>query len=245
VRPGIRAHILLSARRTPLSSTVRPCNEPNMLQQIRGWAATKIRQIERRLVHQERTVCGIIVNVRATPAYDFDTVFAGVEDALAIIAEHHPVWIRRIQRDVAKIYVYRRPSGRGAFVPDLRGIVLDSYFVSTFTPAEVGSCIVHEATHARIEALDKGASYSECRARHERICRRAEIRFGQRLSEPERLPVIERARAALEGTDEEVAPVPDPLESWRITQLGLINDLGLPRWLESWLVSIRKQRKTG
>ena len=52
-------------------------------------------------------------------------------------------------------------------------------------------------------------------AREERLCRRAELEFGQSLPFELGAPVIERAVASLELADEEVAPEIDWAEALR------------------------------
>ena len=167
---------------------------------------------ERGLDFRERTIRGLQVGVTETKEYGWRGIFAGLEGALDLIAEHDPVWLRRMKGDVAEIRVLRYPLCRAAFLPDTRIMILDSYFVSTFPPAAVASSIVHEATHARLTSGAPAIPYGADPARHERICRRAEIRFGGRLPEAVGAAVIERAAVAEAGSDAEVAPLahPDP-----------------------------------
>jgi hypothetical protein len=72
----------------------------------------------------------------------------------------------------------------------------------------VASSIVHEGVHARVEAFGVRRAGRDS-AREERLCRRAELAFGQSLPAALGAPVIERARASLGLEDAEVAPAID------------------------------------
>src|SRR4029079_17864057 len=75
----------------------------------------------------------------------------------------------------------------------------------SFSLAQVASTILHEGMHARLHAMGRALDDSPAQ---ERFCREAEIAFGERVPGGE--PVVERARAALELADAEIAPVIDP-----------------------------------
>jgi len=62
--------------------------------------------------------------------------------------------------------------------------------------------------HARLDRLGFPL-VMEDRARQERFCRRAEIEFGQLVPNGER--VVERAQWSSDLSDEDVAPVIDPI----------------------------------
>jgi hypothetical protein len=172
---------------------------------------------------RRRTIHGISVAAFPTAEQGSDAIFRGMEEALGLVAAHHPVWLRRMARDIEEIRVFRHPPCRGAFDPATRVVILDSYFVCTFPPATVASSLVHEATHARIAAAAPHMPYSRDRAKHERICRRSEVRFARRLPEHEGREILARAGAALEGDDDEVAP---PLDAATATRLGRRDDTG-------------------
>ena len=172
--------------------------------------------LDDRLSRRRRTIRGVSVVARRSPELGWNEIFGGIEAALGLVAAHHPVWLRRMRRDIAEIRVFRHPPCRGAFDPASRVVILDSYFVCTFPPAMVASSLVHEATHARIAAAAPHLPYSRDRAKHERICRRSEIRFARRLPVGMGREALARAGAALEGSDEEVAP---PLDA--ATAIGL------------------------
>jgi hypothetical protein len=86
-----------------------------------------------------------------------------------------------------------------------------------FSDAEVAASILHEAMHARLDALGFPLEMAD-RARQERFCRRAEMEFGALVPDGDR--VVERARWTSALTDEEVAPEIDPrLAAERIAEV--------------------------
>ncbi len=125
-------------------------------------------------------------------------------EALALIGKYMPRNLRRLRTDVSRIWVKRWPN-RGIFFHDTRIMVIDTTFVvnPTFTLAQVAATILHEGVHARITAMRVNRRYTNI-ADEERMCRRAEIAFGQLA--PGGAPVVARAMEILGLTDEEVAP---------------------------------------
>ncbi len=186
-------------------------------------------QGERRV--ERRTLRGIpttIVNTR--PDIETPQVVARLDAALGLIEQYTPHYFRHIRRDFAGLHV-ERYACRGAFFPAERVCLVELTFIvnPAFTLAQVASTIVHEGMHARLHALGIDA---ESRAREERFCRRAEIEFGSLAPGGE--PVVERALAAMAGSDEEVAPVIDPaLARRRIAEVD--RAAALPHWLREAL----------
>lgn len=125
-------------------------------------------------------------------------------DALALIGRHMPRNLRRLRHDVHCIWVKRWPN-RGVFFHDTRIMVIDTTFVvnPTFTLAQVAATILHEGVHARVTAMRVDRRRSNI-ADEERMCRRAEIAFGEQA--PGGAPVVARAREILGLSDDEVAP---------------------------------------
>lgn len=186
-------------------------------------------QGERRV--ERRTLRGIpttIVNTR--PDIETPQVVARLDAALGLIEQYTPHYFRHIRRDFAGLHV-ERYACRGAFFPAERVCLVELTFIvnPAFTLAQVASTIVHEGMHARLHALGIDA---ESRAREERFCRRAEIEFGSLAPGGE--PVVERALAAMAGSDEEVAPVIDPaLARRRIAEVD--RAAAMPHWLREAL----------
>lgn len=125
-------------------------------------------------------------------------------EALALIGRYMPHHLRRLRTDVTAIWVKRWPN-RGVFFHDTRLMVIDTTFVvnPTFTLAQVAATILHEGVHARITAMRVNRRHTNI-ADEERMCRRAEIRFGELA--PGGAPVVARAMEILGMSDAEVAP---------------------------------------
>jgi hypothetical protein len=165
-------------------------------------------------VGQHRIVRGIPVTVVNTrPDIDTDHVLRRLEAALDLIAQYQPWRFRRLQHDVAQILVRRYPC-RAAYHPPSRTCLVELTFLANpdFSTAQLGASIVHEAIHARLDRMGVRVLPQQ-KAREERLCRMAEVEFG--LAVPNGQPVVERARAALDLSDEEVAPVIDWAEANR------------------------------
>jgi hypothetical protein len=155
----------------------------------------------------------VVENTRpdiATPV-----VLQRLDDALALIERYQPWRLTHLRRDVDRFWIVRYPC-RGAFFPDTRTCMTELTFLARtdITAAPVASSIVHEGMHARVNAM--GVSPRDRDTAHEeRICRSAELAFGQALPPDLGRPVIERAEASLLLTDTEVAPVIDWAEAQR------------------------------
>ena len=201
-----------------------------MLRRLRQWID---RRIERRLT-RTRTLHGITVTVmnRRTDI-DEETLWARTDAALALIATVDPRRFRRMARDFSVLHV-RRGFTRGAFYQQSRACVLDNTFVANpqFTITEVAACLVHEAMHARVQAMGVTRGRDD-RAHEERICRKAEIAFAERAPDGER--VIARARAALESVDTDVAPTIDYAEVQRRVMAADLAASPAPMWLKRWV----------
>lgn len=128
-------------------------------------------------------------------------------EALALIGKYAPQNLRRLRKDVTCIWVKRWPN-RGIFFHDTRIMVIDTTFVvnPTFTRAQVAATILHEGVHARVTAMRVNRRYTNM-ADEERLCRRAEIAFGELA--PGGAPVVARAMEILGMSDAEVAPAID------------------------------------
>lgn len=153
----------------------------------------------------KRVVDGVAVwflNERAD--IDNTQLEARFAEALGLIGRYMPRHLRRLRTDVHCIWVKRWPN-RGVFFHDTRTMVIDTTFVvnPTFTLAQVAATILHEGVHARVTAMRVNRRYTSM-ADEERLCRRAEIVFGELA--PGGAPVVARAREILSMSDSEVAP---------------------------------------
>jgi hypothetical protein len=164
-------------------------------------------------------VLGIPVVVENTrPDIDTRDVIARLERTLAMIQQYVPHHFRHLQRDFDHIIV-KRFACRGAYFHEQRACLVELTFsVNTdFSDAEVAATILHEAMHARLDALGFPLEMED-RARQERFCRRAEIEFGKLVPGGEK--VVARAQWTSDLSDEEVAPEIDPaLAAQRIAEV--------------------------
>ena len=177
---------------------------------LRGGAAAGIARYE---------VLGIPVVVENTrPDIDTRDVIARLERTLAMIQQYVPHHFRHLQRDFDHIIV-KRFACRGAYFHDQRACLVELTFSVNpdFSDAEVAATILHEAMHARLDALGFPLEMED-RARQERFCRRAEIEFGTLVPGGEK--VVARAQWTSDLSDEEVAPEIDPaLAAQRIAEV--------------------------
>ena len=164
-------------------------------------------------------VLGIPIVVENTrPDLDTRDVIARLERTLSLIQQYVPHHFRHLQRDFDHIIV-KRFACRGAYFHNERACLVELTFSVNpdFTDAEVAATILHEAMHARLDALGFPLEMED-RARQERFCRRAEIEFGKLVPGGER--VVARAQWTSDLSDEEVAPAIDPvLAAQRIAEV--------------------------
>jgi hypothetical protein len=165
---------------------------------------------------QQVEIRGFPVFVENTrPDIETAAVIARLDEALALIERHQPWRFRHLKHDVRQFVVIRYPC-RGAFFPDQQTCMTELTFLARtdITAAPVAASIVHEGMHARVHAA-RVRPESRDAAREERMCRRAELDFGRSLPPELAGPVIERASASLELSDEGVAPSIDWVEAQR------------------------------
>jgi hypothetical protein len=175
-------------------------------QRVAGWLGQRLG------VFQLRGFTVVVDNTR--PDIATGDVLARLDEALELIERHQPWRLRHLRRDLKQLRVIRFPC-RGAYFPEHRACMVELTFLSRrdIGPATVASTIVHEGMHARVHRM--GVSEVRDRAHEERICRRAELEFGQALPADIAGPVVERALASLELADQDVAPEIDWEEAMR------------------------------
>jgi hypothetical protein len=167
---------------------------------------------------ESRTIHGIRVDVNNTrPDISTERVFRRADAILALVRTVQPWRYAHLRRDLGGILVERFPC-RAAYLRETRTCLLELTFMAneSFSDAQVAASLVHEGTHARLDRLCERygvTSFEEDPARHERICRRAELSFG--LAVPDGGPVVARALESLAMADEEVAPAVDWNEAFR------------------------------
>ncbi len=130
-------------------------------------------------MHVVRGVPVMVENSR--PDIATAAVLERLDEALALIGQYQPWRLRHLQRDVRHIHVVRFPC-RGAYIPGQRVCVTELTFLDRrdITAAPVASSIIHEGMHARVDRMGVRAEGRD-RAREERLCRRAELAFGESL----------------------------------------------------------------
>jgi len=162
--------------------------------------------------HQVRGFRVVVDNTR--PDIATADVLARLDESLALIEQYQPWRLAHLQRDLDHIKVVRWPC-RGAYFPGERACMVELTFLNRrdIGPATVASTIVHEGLHARVDRRGVREETRD-RAREERICRRAELEFGQSLPADIGAPVVQRALESLELDDTDVAPEID----WRIAE---------------------------
>ena len=169
---------------------------------------------DERAVPEAHEVCGFRVHVEnSRPDISTVEVLSRLEEALRLIEQYQPWRLRHLERDLDGFMVARFPC-RGAYFPDLRTTMTELTFLARrdITAATVASSIVHEGIHARVDRMGVSRDNRD-RAREERLCRRAELEFGQALPAGLGGPVIERALWSLDLADNEVAPEIDWAEA--------------------------------
>ncbi|HVS61453.1 MAG TPA: hypothetical protein VHE82_12240 [Gemmatimonadaceae bacterium] len=165
------------------------------------------RRTDARISHHLVRGIPVIVN-NTRPDIDTSDVLARLDRTLALIERFVPHHFRHLKRDFAYIVV-ERFACRGAYFHEQKACLVELTFSvnPSFSDAEVGATILHEAMHARLHQFGFPLEMED-RARQERFCRRAEIEFGQLVPGGDR--VVERATLTLAQSDEDVAPVIDP-----------------------------------
>ena len=165
---------------------------------------------------EQHVVRGFPVVVENTrPDIDTGTVLQRLDEALGLIETHQPWRFAHLVRDVDRFWIVRYPC-RGAFFGETRTCMTELTFLARtdITAAPVASSILHEGMHARVNAMGVSPVDRDM-AHEERICRRAELAFGQALPPALGRTVIERAEASLLLTDVDVAPAIDWAEAQR------------------------------
>ena len=152
-------------------------------------------------------------------------VVARLDEALGLIEQAQPWRLQHLRRDLRAVWIVRYAC-RGAYFPGDRVCMTELTFLDRrdITAAPVASSIVHEGMHARVDCMGVRREGRD-RAREERLCRRAELEFGLALGPTLGAPVVERARASLELSDRDVAPVVDWAEAER--RIAAVDDQAL------------------
>lgn len=164
-------------------------------------------------LRQLRGFSVVVDNTR--PDIRTEDVLDRLDDSLALIQQYQPWRLAHLRRDLKHIRVMRFPT-RGAYFPEHRACMVELTFLNRrdIGPATIASTIIHEGMHARVHRMGVSQDNRD-RAHEERICRRAELEFGQALPADIGAAVVERAWASLQLDDQGVAPDIDWTEAMR------------------------------
>ena len=163
-----------------------------------------------------------------------------VEDALGLIRDCSPLHYRRVTCNLDRILVRLVPHARACYNSSLNACQIDERFVldETTTLEGIASCIVHEATHAR---LDKwGIPYDEkARPRIERLCLQRELNFAAKLPHGETLR--DEIQRTLDWCNDENVYFSDLSLRREVDQgnLEALRYLGTPSWIISVIFKAR------
>jgi hypothetical protein len=157
-----------------------------------------------------------------------------VKEALALLERYDARCYRRLKRDCQRIWLKVLVGAIGEYKHSLRTIALDQRFLaSSATPTSyISATLVHEATHARLNAW--GVGYTEAdRARVERLCFQQELAFAQLLPDSESLVAMVRRMQALPATTWDN----DTLQATAIRRApAAFNYVGAPNWVARLVV---------
>ncbi len=165
-------------------------------------------------------------------------ILVKLERSLELIAQYSPVQYRRVQCNLACLFVFRIPPNLAEYHPKSQMCFIDCEYVASkeLLPEKLAMTIVHETMHANLTR--RGFSYDPAnRSQVERICVRTEIAFAKRL--PDGASLAQKAIARLdrgEGfwSDEEFLQ----------RNLKALRTLNMPTWfirLAEW--GARRKRK--
>jgi hypothetical protein len=197
-----------------------------VIARIKAWL------IEARTERREYRGVSLSMYIDSAPL-DTAALWPQLYAALDLIAAHTPVWLRRMHQMGNSINIRRIPGTRARLING-NETLLDPYLLADFLPAQIASSIVHEATHARIRYY-KIPFTAQKLAREERVCRRAELRFGQAILSggvAGAQAVVERAQMALAARDEDVGVAVNWQELNALAVSTRISESRYPRWLK-------------
>ena len=175
----------------------------------------------------------------ALPRTDRAPAIGRLRQALGLLDQTWPRWLRRMRPYVSRIQVRRIIKSAAEWDCSSRQVDLDHGYLCADhrSAADVASTIVHEFTHARIDAV--GIPYNAAtRIRIERVCLRQELAFASLLpASSEREALVEHARQSWDNAPELWSV--DALER-RLENAG--RELGLPKWLVRFGVWLHRRR---
>jgi hypothetical protein len=199
----------------------------------RSFAARMILWVVRHA--ERREILGVPVIVPGGTRGD-DEAFAKITSALDLLRDHGSRTLDDIRRHTNGVFVWVTAGARGEWHRETGLVVLEEAYVchGGTSARDVASTLVHESTHARLDA--KGFEYSpEQRQRIERVCFRRQLAFARRLSEPGDL--VGQAQQQLQRSPDYFTG-----EAWRQRAVVKLIELGVPRWLAQAIGWIARRR---
>ena len=116
------------------------------------------------------------------PEHPQSALVAKMRSTLELIAKYDPRQLNRLHRFVSGVLLFELIGSLGTWVEPPKLILLNEAFVAApeTTDAQIAATIVHETTHAWLEA--RGFAYGAGRRRRiESICYRVQATFARRL----------------------------------------------------------------
>ena len=184
---------------------------------------------------ERREILGVPVIVPGGTRGD-DLAFAKIASAFDLLRDHGSRTLDDIRRHTNGVFVWVTAGNLGEWDRQTRLVVLEETYVclEATSARDIASTLVHESTHARLDA--KGFAYSpELRHRIERVCFRRELAFACRLSEPGDL--IARAEQQLQRPPDDFTR-----EASRQRGVAKLIELGVPRWLAKAMEWVARHR---
>jgi hypothetical protein len=184
---------------------------------------------------ERRDILGVPVVVPADRR-TADAAFAKIAGAFDLLQDHGRGSLEDIRRHTNGVFLWSTAGARGEWHRDARLVVLEEthVFDEGTSARDIASTLVHESTHARLEA--KGFAYlPERRERLEKVCFRRQLAFARRLSEPGDL--IDQAERQLQ-----CRPGRFTIEAGRQRVVAKLVELGVARWLVYAIERVTRRR---
>jgi len=184
---------------------------------------------------ERREILGVPVGV-PVDRYTADVAFAKITSAFDLLQDHGGRSLDGLRRHTTGVFLWTTAGALGEWHRETRLVVLEETYVNhaDTSARDIASTLVHESTHARLDA--KGFAYSpERRHRIENVCFRRQLAFARRLSEPGSL---------IGRTERQLQRPPDDFthQAWRQRVVAKLIELGVARWLAHAIEWVTRRR---
>jgi hypothetical protein len=200
------------------------------------------RLLERLLLHYSvsTTVDGLWIGTFESRK-NAEPLLRRVTDALQLIKTYDPLRYKRVLQELERICVRLQPSSIACYLAHRKSCDIDPRYVLSYTPQQLASVIVHEATHGVLRRRHIG--YEEAlRERVERACVRQELAFARKLPHSE--AVQESVERAL-GYPQEMWTDSAFRDRYREGMLTMARHIGIPVWLMRAMLNLRQYKAPG